>query len=184
MYVFLTVIQFGFVTLFVASFPLAPALALANNVFEIRVDAWKITTQFRRNVPEKAQDIGAWQPILQGIAILAVATNVSYHYCDNSGNDQFSAFNILTWLFGVSTGHDHCFYIRHDSTLGLLLVFLYVPIWRPCQPHHGGLHQQLSVCIQHQRLLQQEPASVLLQHHHLQVQIFAHLCVLERENHV
>ncbi|KAF7662038.1 hypothetical protein LDENG_00247170, partial [Lucifuga dentata] len=69
------VIQFGFVTLFVASFPLAPVLALVNNLFEIRVDAWKITTQFRRIVPEKAQDIGAWQPILQGIAILAVVTN-------------------------------------------------------------------------------------------------------------
>ncbi|KAM4523509.1 anoctamin-6-like [Fundulus diaphanus] len=69
------VIQFGFVTLFVASFPLAPVLALINNLFEIRIDAWKITTQFRRIVPEKAQDIGAWQPILQGIAILAVATN-------------------------------------------------------------------------------------------------------------
>lgn len=69
------VIQFGFVTLFVASFPLAPVLALVNNLFEIRVDAWKITTQFRRMMPEKAQDIGAWQPILQGIAILAVATN-------------------------------------------------------------------------------------------------------------
>ncbi|KAM6895907.1 anoctamin-6 [Xenentodon cancila] len=69
------VIQFGFVTLFVASFPLAPVLALINNIFEIRVDAWKIITQFRRIVPEKAQDIGAWQPILQGIAILAVATN-------------------------------------------------------------------------------------------------------------
>lgn len=73
---FPTVIQFGFVTLFVASFPLAPVLALVNNLFEIRVDAWKITTQFRRVVPEKAQDIGAWQPILQGVAILAVATNV------------------------------------------------------------------------------------------------------------
>uniref|UniRef100_A0A3B5AJL6 Anoctamin n=1 Tax=Stegastes partitus TaxID=144197 RepID=A0A3B5AJL6_9TELE len=69
------VIQFGFVTLFVASFPLAPVLALINNLAEIRVDAWKTTTQFRRIVPEKAQDIGAWQPILQGIAILAVATN-------------------------------------------------------------------------------------------------------------
>uniref|UniRef100_A0A3B4TR31 Anoctamin n=1 Tax=Seriola dumerili TaxID=41447 RepID=A0A3B4TR31_SERDU len=69
------VIQFGFVTLFVASFPLAPVLALVNNLFEIRVDAWKITTQFRRVMPEKAQHIGAWQPILQGIAILAVATN-------------------------------------------------------------------------------------------------------------
>ncbi|XP_075967807.1 anoctamin-6 [Anarhichas minor] len=69
------VIQFGFVTLFVVSFPLAPLLALVNNLFEIRVDAWKITTQFRRIVPEKAQDIGAWQPILYSVAILAVATN-------------------------------------------------------------------------------------------------------------
>ncbi|NXM31116.1 ANO6 protein, partial [Oxyruncus cristatus] len=69
------VIQFGFVTLFVASLPLAPLLALINNMLEIRLDAWKLTTQFRRMVPQKAQDIGAWQPILQGIAILAVVTN-------------------------------------------------------------------------------------------------------------
>ena len=73
----MTVIQFGFVTLFVASFPLAPLLALINNMLEIRLDAWKLTTQFRRMVPQKAQDIGAWQPIMQGIAILAVVTNVS-----------------------------------------------------------------------------------------------------------
>lgn len=71
------VIQFGFVTLFVASFPLAPLLALVNNLFEIRVDAWKFTTQFRRIVPEKAQDIGAWQAILQGVTILAVVTNTA-----------------------------------------------------------------------------------------------------------
>lgn len=76
-YFSLAVVQFGFVTLFVASFPLAPLLALINNLLEIRVDAWKITTQFRRIVPQKAQDIGAWQPIMQGIAILAVVTNVS-----------------------------------------------------------------------------------------------------------
>uniref|UniRef100_A0AAJ7X7X8 Anoctamin n=1 Tax=Petromyzon marinus TaxID=7757 RepID=A0AAJ7X7X8_PETMA len=36
------VIQFGFVTLFVASFPLAPLLALLNNIIEVRVDAWKL----------------------------------------------------------------------------------------------------------------------------------------------
>ncbi|XP_026065055.1 anoctamin-6-like [Carassius auratus] len=71
------VIQFGFVTLFVASFPLAPLLALFNNLCEIRVDAWKFTTQSRRVVPEKAQDIGAWQPILQGVSILAVVTNAA-----------------------------------------------------------------------------------------------------------
>ncbi|XP_039721655.1 anoctamin-5 isoform X3 [Pteropus medius] len=70
-----TVIQFGFVTLFVASFPLAPLLALFNNVIEIRVDAWKLTTQYRRPVAAKAHSIGVWQDILYGMAVLSVATN-------------------------------------------------------------------------------------------------------------
>lgn len=70
------VIQFGFITLFVASFPLAPLLALINNILEIRVDAWKFTTQFRRPVASKARNIGAWQEILNSVAILSVVTNV------------------------------------------------------------------------------------------------------------
>ncbi|KAG7245455.1 hypothetical protein INR49_010906 [Caranx melampygus] len=69
------VIQFGFITLFVASFPLAPLLALINNVIEVRVDAWKLTTQFRRPVAAKAHSIGAWEEILSGIAVLSVVTN-------------------------------------------------------------------------------------------------------------
>ncbi|XP_040893951.1 anoctamin-5 isoform X2 [Toxotes jaculatrix] len=69
------VIQFGFITLFVASFPLAPLLALINNIIEVRVDAWKLTTQFRRPVASKAHSIGAWEEILSGIAVLSVVTN-------------------------------------------------------------------------------------------------------------
>uniref|UniRef100_A0A8C4HYC6 Anoctamin n=1 Tax=Dicentrarchus labrax TaxID=13489 RepID=A0A8C4HYC6_DICLA len=69
------VVQFGFITLFVASFPLAPLLALFNNILEIRVDAWKFTTQFRRPVASKARNIGAWQEILNAVAILSVVTN-------------------------------------------------------------------------------------------------------------
>ncbi|XP_054476398.1 anoctamin-5 isoform X1 [Anoplopoma fimbria] len=69
------VIQFGFITLFVASFPLAPLLALINNIIEVRVDAWKLTTQFRRPVAAKAHSIGAWQEILNGMAVLSVVTN-------------------------------------------------------------------------------------------------------------
>ncbi|XP_068595564.1 anoctamin-5 isoform X1 [Brachionichthys hirsutus] len=69
------VIQFGFITLFVASFPLAPLLALINNIIEVRVDAWKLTTQFRRPVAAKAHIIGAWQEILNGMAVLSVVTN-------------------------------------------------------------------------------------------------------------
>ncbi|KAK2853960.1 hypothetical protein Q5P01_006621 [Channa striata] len=69
------VIQFGFITLFVASFPLAPLLALFNNILEIRVDAWKFTTQFRRPVASKARNTGAWQEILNAVAIVSVVTN-------------------------------------------------------------------------------------------------------------
>ncbi|KAG7468367.1 hypothetical protein MATL_G00142180 [Megalops atlanticus] len=69
------VIQFGFITLFVASFPLAPLLALFNNILEVRVDAWKLTTQFRRPVAAKARSIGAWLEILNGMAVLSVITN-------------------------------------------------------------------------------------------------------------
>uniref|UniRef100_A0A7N8X9X4 Anoctamin n=1 Tax=Mastacembelus armatus TaxID=205130 RepID=A0A7N8X9X4_9TELE len=43
-------IQFGFVTLFVASFPLAPLFALLNNIIEIRLDAKKFVTELRRPV--------------------------------------------------------------------------------------------------------------------------------------
>ncbi|KAG7216080.1 hypothetical protein INR49_007832 [Caranx melampygus] len=42
------IIQYGFVSLFVASFPLAPAFALLNNVIEIRLDAAKFVTEIRR----------------------------------------------------------------------------------------------------------------------------------------
>ncbi|NWW91916.1 ANO5 protein, partial [Rhynochetos jubatus] len=69
------VIQFGFITLFVASFPLAPLLALMNNILEIRVDSWKLTTQYRRPVAAKAHSIGVWQEILNAMAILSVVTN-------------------------------------------------------------------------------------------------------------
>lgn len=74
---FVPVVQFGFITLFVASFPLAPLLALFNNILEIRVDAWKFTTQFRRPVASKARNIGAWLEILNAVAVLSVVTNVS-----------------------------------------------------------------------------------------------------------
>uniref|UniRef100_A0A4W2FMM7 Anoctamin n=1 Tax=Bos indicus x Bos taurus TaxID=30522 RepID=A0A4W2FMM7_BOBOX len=69
------VLQFGFTTIFVAAFPLAPLLALLNNIIEIRLDAYKFVTQWRRPLPARATDIGIWYGILEGIGILAVITN-------------------------------------------------------------------------------------------------------------
>uniref|UniRef100_A0A665UQX1 Anoctamin n=1 Tax=Echeneis naucrates TaxID=173247 RepID=A0A665UQX1_ECHNA len=69
------VIQFSFTTVFVAAFPLAPLLALFNNIIEIRLDAIKMVTLERRLVPKKTNDIGVWTDVLEAIGVLAVITN-------------------------------------------------------------------------------------------------------------
>lgn len=58
LHVSLPVIQFGFVTLFVASFPLAPLFALLNNIIEVRLDAKKFVTELRRPDTVREKDIG------------------------------------------------------------------------------------------------------------------------------
>lgn len=69
------VLQYGFVTLFVAAFPLAPLFALLNNIAEIRLDAFKMVTQARRPLSERVVDIGAWYGILRIITYTAVVSN-------------------------------------------------------------------------------------------------------------
>ena len=71
------VLQFGFITIFVAAFPLAPFFALLNNWLEIRLDAQKFICATRRAVAERAENIGIWFRILDMLAQFAVITNVS-----------------------------------------------------------------------------------------------------------
>ena len=70
-------IQFGLVTIFVASFPLAPLFAILNNVLEMRLDARKLLTFYRRPVGQRVRDIGIWYRILNTVGRLAVLSNVS-----------------------------------------------------------------------------------------------------------
>ncbi|KPP63459.1 hypothetical protein Z043_118284, partial [Scleropages formosus] len=69
------IIQFGFVSLFVASFPLAPLFALLNNVIEIRLDAKKFVTELRRPDAMRAKDIGIWYNIISGMGKFSVIIN-------------------------------------------------------------------------------------------------------------
>ncbi|XP_061382630.1 anoctamin-5 isoform X2 [Danaus plexippus] len=69
------VLQYGFVTIFVAAFPLAPLFALLNNVLEMRLDARKFLSCYRRPVPQRVTDIGVWFRILDSIGKLSIITN-------------------------------------------------------------------------------------------------------------
>ena len=74
---FSPVLQFGFITIFVAAFPLAPLFALLNNWAEVRLDAHKFVCEYRRPVAQRAQNIGAWFNILEALSHLSVIANVS-----------------------------------------------------------------------------------------------------------
>ncbi|XP_053704576.1 anoctamin-7 [Synchiropus splendidus] len=69
------VLQFGFITIFVAAFPLAPLFALLNNWVEIRLDAHKFICEYRRPVAERAQNIGVWFNILEALSHVSVIAN-------------------------------------------------------------------------------------------------------------
>ncbi|CAG5115206.1 unnamed protein product, partial [Candidula unifasciata] len=69
------VMQFGFLTIFCAAFPLGPVFALMNNIVEIRVDANKFVTQLQRPVAVKSASIGVWYSVLYAISRIAIITN-------------------------------------------------------------------------------------------------------------
>ncbi|CAH1155880.1 unnamed protein product [Phaedon cochleariae] len=69
------VLQYGFVTIFVTAFPLAPLFALINNVLEMRLDAKKFIKYFRRPIPQRVKNIGVWYSILAIVGRIGVVSN-------------------------------------------------------------------------------------------------------------
>ncbi|XP_038065839.1 anoctamin-4-like isoform X2 [Patiria miniata] len=94
-------VQFGFVTIFVASFPLAPFFALINNLMEIRLDAYKFVTQLRRPYAARAQDIGAWYAILVSVGNFAVLSNA----CVIAFTSSFISREVYKYQFDKLEGY-------------------------------------------------------------------------------
>lgn len=92
------VLQFGFITIFVAAFPLAPLFALLNNWVEIRLDAHKFVCEYRRPVAERAQNIGVWFNILQILSKLSVIGNVSLLNVTATPDQILISFFITLWF--------------------------------------------------------------------------------------
>uniref|UniRef100_A0A3B4FSV1 Anoctamin n=1 Tax=Pundamilia nyererei TaxID=303518 RepID=A0A3B4FSV1_9CICH len=126
---YLEMIQFGFITIFVAACPLAPLFALINNWVEVRLDAQKFVTEYRRPVVERAQDIGIWFPILQFIAHMAVLSNafliaftssfvprLYYRYTRDSTLSGFINFTLATSPLSYQQQHNtSCYWAFRDE---------------------------------------------------------------------
>ncbi|KAI9161069.1 hypothetical protein LWI28_014134 [Acer negundo] len=68
-------LQFGMIMMFACAFPLAFVFATANNIMEIRVDAFKLLTILKRPVPRASTTIGAWSNIFQFLIVMSICTN-------------------------------------------------------------------------------------------------------------
>eukprot|EP00045_Choanoeca_perplexa_P014447 m.170068 g.170068 ORF g.170068 m.170068 type:complete len:962 (-) comp16678_c0_seq7:1832-4717(-) len=68
-------LQYGYITMFVPAFSLAPLFAFLNNIFEIRIDAHKLLVDYRRPPGIRAADIGVWFDVLSLISFFAVVIN-------------------------------------------------------------------------------------------------------------
>lgn len=110
-----SVIQYGFVTLFVVAFPLAPLFALLNNVFEMRLDAKKFLKYYRRPVPTRVKDIGVWFNIMAILGRIAVVSsvNTSVFFIVLRFHTR-SPFFYLQFL-----GIHHCIFIQFYTAYGV-----------------------------------------------------------------
>ncbi|XP_039510419.1 anoctamin-1 isoform X2 [Pimephales promelas] len=129
------VIQYGFVTLFVASFPLAPVFALLNNVIEIRLDAAKFVTEIRRPDAVSAKEIGIWYNILSGISKFAVITNAFVI----SFTSEFIPRMVYQYLYS-ETG------TMHGFTNHTLAYFNTSNFKTGTAPHDTDFDRQLRIC--------------------------------------
>ncbi|XP_050970940.1 anoctamin-1a isoform X4 [Labeo rohita] len=130
------IIQFGMVTLFVASFPLAPLFALLNNVIEIRLDAKKFVTELRRPIAVRAKDIGIWYTLLRGLSKVAVIVNAFVI----SFTSDFIPRLVYQYMYSPD-GTLHGF-VNH--TLSYFNVSHFQPGTEPLQPMHLGY--KVEVC--------------------------------------
>ncbi|XP_047493990.1 anoctamin-1-like isoform X1 [Penaeus chinensis] len=147
------VLQYGFVTIFVSSFPLAPLFAFLNNIFEMRLDAKKLLTHFRRPISQRVKDIGIWFKILDSIGKLAVITNafiiaftsnfipelVYRHVVSETGsldgflNHSLATFNVSdyppNYKVNDTRGIEQCRYPDYRNPPGTANSYDYAPIF-------------------------------------------------------
>ena len=70
-------ILFGFVSIFIMSFPSSGLLPLCAIAWELElvIDATKMATGYRKSLPRRAEDIGVWEDVMKGMAAVACISN-------------------------------------------------------------------------------------------------------------
>nr|XP_025036500.1 LOW QUALITY PROTEIN: anoctamin-7 [Pelodiscus sinensis] len=117
------VLQFGFITIFVAACPLAPLFALLNNWVEIRLDAQKFVCEYRRPVAYRAQN-----SVIVNAFLIAFTSDflprLLYRYEHDSQLQGFVNFTLAYSPPGyMATNHTLCRYKAFRDANGNYTLF-------------------------------------------------------------
>ena len=72
-----TTIQYGYIVLLSAAFPLGPFVALLVNNVQVRTDCYAFVHLYRRVMPSSAEDIGVFEKFFQMLNVAGVVTNAA-----------------------------------------------------------------------------------------------------------
>eukprot|EP00638_Chattonella_subsalsa_P000362 CAMPEP_0117736288 /NCGR_PEP_ID=MMETSP0947-20121206/1832_1 /TAXON_ID=44440 /ORGANISM="Chattonella subsalsa, Strain CCMP2191" /LENGTH=899 /DNA_ID=CAMNT_0005551533 /DNA_START=287 /DNA_END=2986 /DNA_ORIENTATION=+ len=94
-------IQFGYLTLFVAVFPLAPLAAFASNYLKVHATLWRLLNMTQRPVPIAVEDIGHSENVFNILVVIAVVTNCGLICFVMSKDIYFEEYGETTkvWVF-------------------------------------------------------------------------------------
>uniref|UniRef100_K1PX34 Anoctamin n=1 Tax=Magallana gigas TaxID=29159 RepID=K1PX34_MAGGI len=118
------VIQYGFLMLFAASFPLAPLMAILLNLIDIRIDAKRMLWSNRRPIAYIRQDIGKWFGILNFVNTVGVITN---GFLIGFTSTWASSFDLSSKLW-IVLGFEHIVFV-----LKFLIAYLIPDVPRDVQ---------------------------------------------------
>lgn len=110
-------IQFGYVALFGASYPLIGIFALTEIILEVRVDAWKLCWLTRRPDPNRSENIGVWKQIIITIAYFGAITNTGIVVFTSGLFYDWSKLNQVL-IFVI---------LEHFLLLGMYVISVIVP---------------------------------------------------------
>ncbi|XP_014249776.1 anoctamin-10 [Cimex lectularius] len=91
-------VQFGYVFLFSAVYPMAAFWAYVNNFFEMGLDAYKLCNFYQRPMARKVKDTGAWQRLFKALCALSVMTNCLLLSLSPALRDAAPSFSETSWF--------------------------------------------------------------------------------------
>eukprot|EP00808_Paulinella_micropora_P004205 g19562.t1 len=113
------VIQFGYGTLFVTAFPIAPLLAVIACMIEIKLDSSKLLKFSRRPIPRRACNIGTWFNVFDVLGFIAIVTNLAVVvFSVNPGETESLHYDM--------TGRFLFFIIAEHAIMGLKYLIDYL----------------------------------------------------------